>query len=63
MSDVPFCSSENACTEGGEQTNGCEPVCINVSRIYDSCGAKIAFQIFLLCLPKQTRKLLMGLVP
>lgn len=40
MSDVPFCSSENACTEGGEQTNGCEPVCINVSRIYDSCGAK-----------------------
>lgn len=31
MSDVPFCSSENACTEGGEQTNGCEPVCINVS--------------------------------
>lgn len=26
--------------EGGEQTNGCEPVCINVSRIYDSCGAK-----------------------
>ena len=40
MSDVPFCSSENACTEGGEQTSGCEPVCINVSRIYDSCGAK-----------------------
>mgnify|MGYP000205286304 CR=1 FL=1 len=26
--------------KAGEQTNGCEPVCINVSRIYDSCGAK-----------------------
>ena len=59
MSDVPFCSSENACTEGGEQTNGCEPVCINVSRIYDSCGAKDCLSN----LPKQTRKLLMGLVP
>ena len=40
MSDVPFCSSENVCAEGNGQTNGCEPVCINVSRIYDSCGAK-----------------------
>ena len=40
MSDVPFCSSENVCAEGNGQTNGCEPGCINVSRIYDSCGAK-----------------------
>lgn len=63
MSDVPFCSSENACTEGGEQANGCEPV---VSMFHESMTVaeqKIAFRIFLLCLPKQTRKLLMGLVP
>ena len=35
MSDVPFSVPRKIMHRGGEQTNGCEPVCINVSRIYD----------------------------
>lgn len=40
MSDVPFCSQQMSCHDDCAHDQMCDSICINTSRIYDSCGAK-----------------------
>lgn len=40
MSDVPFHSQQTSCPDDCSSDTACDSVCINASRIYDSCGAK-----------------------